>query len=219
MKHPSSRELFAYWNAQRGSRRVPDRSDIEPGAIRSVLGDTFILDADASAGHPFRLAGTRVCALFCRELKGEAFASLWTQVGRSELQSRIGIVAEESAGLVASVAARNTENATLHLELLLLPLASRNQPRARIIGMLIPMEVPYWLGVSPVIGLTLTSFRHLDPELERAAPHFMSGAMADACAASLPNNVPSARSAAPLRSISLLRQQPGLRVYEGGRAE
>ena len=57
--------------------RRPSAADIEPGAIRRVLADTFILAFDEPAGHPFRIAGTRVCALFGRELKGEAFLDLW----------------------------------------------------------------------------------------------------------------------------------------------
>jgi hypothetical protein len=43
MKHPSSREFFAYWDAKRGDARAPDRSEIEPGAVRELLGDIFVL--------------------------------------------------------------------------------------------------------------------------------------------------------------------------------
>ena len=48
--------------------------------VRSVVfsSDTFILALDGSADHPIRLAGTRVCALFDREIKGEAFLRLWS---------------------------------------------------------------------------------------------------------------------------------------------
>ena len=42
MKHPSNRELFDYWNERRGERLAPERADIEPAAIRHVLGDTFV---------------------------------------------------------------------------------------------------------------------------------------------------------------------------------
>ena len=62
MKHPSSREFFAYWDAKRGDARAPDRSEIEPGAVRELLGDIFVLSYDNDAGYPFRVAGTRVCA-------------------------------------------------------------------------------------------------------------------------------------------------------------
>src|SRR6202008_4456889 len=44
MKPPSNRELFEYWNLRRGERLAPERGDIEPGAIRSILGDTFVLE-------------------------------------------------------------------------------------------------------------------------------------------------------------------------------
>ncbi len=69
MKHPSSREFFAYWDAKRGDARAPDRSEIEPGAVRELLGDIFVLSYDNEAGYPFRVAGTRVCALLGRDLK------------------------------------------------------------------------------------------------------------------------------------------------------
>jgi len=60
MKHPSNRDLFAYWNERRGARPAPERADIEPAAIRHVLGDTFVLEIDRATQHPFRLAGTRL---------------------------------------------------------------------------------------------------------------------------------------------------------------
>ncbi|MGB9364875.1 MAG: PAS domain-containing protein, partial [Xanthobacteraceae bacterium] len=66
MKQASSRELFGYWAARRGARAAPERGEIEPSAIRRALGDVFILEFDRRSGHPFRLAGTRVCALFGR---------------------------------------------------------------------------------------------------------------------------------------------------------
>src|SRR5437588_12839090 len=76
MKQASSRELFGYWAARRGTRTAPERGEIEPSAIRRALGDVFILEFDRGLGHPFRLAGTRVCALFGRELKNQRFIDL-----------------------------------------------------------------------------------------------------------------------------------------------
>ena len=62
MKQPATRALFEYWDALRGTRPAPERSDIEPGAIRSCLANTFVLAADAAHGHPFRIAGTSCLA-------------------------------------------------------------------------------------------------------------------------------------------------------------
>ncbi len=77
MKHPSNRELFDYWNERRGERLAPERAEIEPSAIRHVLGDTFVLEVNGAGNHLFRIAGTRLCALFGRELKTESFLPLW----------------------------------------------------------------------------------------------------------------------------------------------
>ena len=52
MKHPSSREFFAYWDGKRGDARAPDRSDIEPGALRELLGDIFVLSYDKRPATP-----------------------------------------------------------------------------------------------------------------------------------------------------------------------
>ena len=38
MKHPSSREFFAYWDEKRGGARAPDRSEIEPSPSYSPEG-------------------------------------------------------------------------------------------------------------------------------------------------------------------------------------
>ena len=56
MKHAASRELFAYWQEKRGTRPAPERAEIDPGAIRGLLGDAFILALDQRRTVP-RLLG------------------------------------------------------------------------------------------------------------------------------------------------------------------
>jgi hypothetical protein len=166
MKHASSRDMFAYWNERRGARAAPERAEIEPGAIRHVLGDAFILGADPAAGYPVRLAGTRVCALFCRELKDEAFDNLWAPASRSAIREALAVILDESVGMVAGVTGRLADGSALDLELLVLPLSYRRRHHARVIGVLAPAMVPYWLGEYPLAELTLGSHRHLGPEVE-----------------------------------------------------
>ena len=69
MKHQATRDLYAYWQQLRRGRTAPDRSEIEPADIRHLLGHTFILEVVSRREFRFRLAGTRVCALFGREMK------------------------------------------------------------------------------------------------------------------------------------------------------
>lgn len=163
MKHASSRELFNYWTARRGARALPERADIEPGAIRRALGDTFILAAERGGAHAFRLAGTRLCALFGRELKGEAFLDLWYAESRAALIDLLSAGAEDATGLVAGGIGRTSDGLRQDIELLVLPLSHRGDRHARVIGTLAPIGVPYWLGVNRLADLTLGTVRHLDP--------------------------------------------------------
>ena len=82
MKHASSRQLYEYWSRLRGNRMAPERSDIDPSEIRQILGNTFILEVRHPIDYVYRLAGTRICSAYCRELKGQEFLPLWPGTGR-----------------------------------------------------------------------------------------------------------------------------------------
>jgi len=166
MKQASSRELFGYWTAKRGTRPAPERGEIEPSAIRRALGDVFILEFDRHQSHPFRLAGTRVCALFGRELKNEPYLGLWDAPSRLAMANLLDTVADEMNGAVASAIGRTAQGWTQDVELMLLPLAQRGDTHARMIGALSPLTVPFWLGSAKLGGLTLGNTRYLDPAIE-----------------------------------------------------
>jgi hypothetical protein len=194
MKHASTREVFDYWNEARGNRIAPERGDIEPGPIRHVLGDTFILGHDARGGPHFRLGGTRVCALFCRELKGQAFIDLWAETERATIRDHIKAIADEKTGLVAGINGLNADGAPIDLELLLLPLVHPDRSQARLLGVLAPLTVPYWLGASPLTGLHCGTWRYLGSAVETVAA---------------PRLVPSPEGR---------RSRHGLVIHDGGRS-
>jgi hypothetical protein len=140
MKHPSSRGFFAYWDAKRGDARAPDRSEIEPDAVRELLGDIFVLSYDNGAGYPFRVAGTRVCALLGRDLKDASFSALFAPDSRREIEDIINYVAEEMLPAIAGITATAKDGATAHLELLLLPFNNRAHAPISLTGLLAPFE-------------------------------------------------------------------------------
>lgn len=161
MKHHTTQALFKYWTRKRGRRRAPVRSDIDPADIRHILADTFILTADFVNEIRVRLAGTRICALFAREIKGEAFEDLWSEVSREQVRELVAAVVDENIGVVAGVHGRTEQDAEIDLELLLLPLASDGRTRVRAVGALAPVATPIWLGIRPVAALELGTFRHV----------------------------------------------------------
>jgi hypothetical protein len=190
MKHASTRDVFDYWNEQRGARVAPERVDIDPAEIRRALGDTFILTMDLLASPHFRLAGTRLCALFGRELKSEAFAGLWRKAEQAMIRDHLQCVIEESTGIVAGVTGRNNDDSLIDLELLVLPLGCPDRKQARILGVLAPCTTPYWMGSAPVENLSLGTVRHLG-----------------AATVAAPRLVPSAEG----------RRSHGFVIYDGGR--
>jgi hypothetical protein len=166
MKHPSSREFYAYWDHKRGDARAPDRSEIEPGAVRELLGDIFVLSYDAASGHPFRVAGTRVCALLGCDLKERSFSTLFAPEARREIDDIITVVSEEMLAAVAGITATSQDGTPVHLELLLLPFSPRAHAPLSLTGLLAPFESPN----SQLGDFKLTSWRYLGHQPQKLIP-------------------------------------------------
>ncbi len=169
MKHLSNRAFFAYWDAKRGGERAPDRSDIEPGAVRELLGDIFVLSYDGRAGYPFRVAGTRVCALLGCDLKDKSFSALFAPDSRHEVEEIVTVVAEELLGAVAGITATAEDGKPAHLELLLLPFNPRAHTPISLTGLLGPFDDAH--GV--LHDLKLTSWRYLAHPPQRFVPRVL----------------------------------------------
>lgn len=194
MKHPFSRDLYAYWNERRGTRIMPDRADIEPGALRSMLGDSCVLSCDAAGVHLFRVAGTNLCALFGRELRGQTFCSIWAADSAPPIGDVLAIMAAETIGIVAGAVACADDELRCNVEILLLPLTHHGRPGTRLLGLVVPLERPGWIGTWPAQPLRLGVIRY-----------FSAGPADPAHAAPL-----DARHAAAAA-------RPSLVVIEGGR--
>ena len=157
MKHSSSREFFAYWDKKRGTARAPDRADIDPAAVRDLLGDIFVLSCEPSLGFPFRVAGTRVCALAGSDLKDRSFSALFTVASRGEIEDIITCVVEETLPAIAGITATTESGAKAHLELLLLPFNARTHTPVSVTGVLAPFDDE----CGALGAFTLTSWRYL----------------------------------------------------------
>lgn len=164
MKHAATRELYDYWQRLRGARPAPDRTEIEPSDLRRILGDTFILEAGDRTDFRFRLAGTRVCALYGRELKGKDFVSFWRGKDREAVATLLTAVTQDAAAAVFGFEGRSAHERTLPCEVLLLPIRQKGEGWTRILGSLVPMDDPYWIGIHPLMTQTVTSLRLIWPD-------------------------------------------------------
>jgi hypothetical protein len=169
-------ELHAYWNRLRGARSAPERNDVDPGAIRGVLADTFVLDFDEKRGFPFRIAGSRANALFLKEQRGLSFLELWRDADREELDSILHCVADETQPFLIGAEARPSGLETVDIEIILLPLRHHGLTHSRVLGGLAVHAAPEWMGLARAGPIALTSLRALEssarekPAPEGAAP-------------------------------------------------
>lgn len=200
--------LYDYWTRRRGERPVPLRSAIEPADIAAILPDVFILEHARLHNPRFRLAGTRLCAQFGRELKEADFDTLFAP----DLRARIARITENvmahatPAAMTVHVVDGGLE--TTDAEIVLLPLASKGKAADRIIGTFAPLPGQR----QPLCAFryaTLGSVSVVDPARMRS----LSGS----------------RPAIPMPTSIMAMRPPGigqafsrvlhLRIFEGGRDE
>jgi len=168
MRHSVSKDLHAYWDRLRGARAAPDRNDIDPGAIRHLLADCFIVEIDQACLFPLRLCGTRLNALRGGEGRGSAFLDMWREADRREVAAALLTVIDGATPIVGGVKARaaadNAEGVDasrreLDHELLLLPLRHFGKTRSRVLGSLAPFGEVDWFGRIPAAKLEIVSLR------------------------------------------------------------
>ena len=156
-------ELYGYWDALRGARSTPERNDIEPGAIRGVLADTFILEFTRNGEFPFRVVGSRTAALFGRELRGEPFLSLWRRDDAHEIARVIESAADGAQPFLIGAKGAPDGVAPVDVEVLLLPLRHHGGTHARTLGCCAPSASRPWLGLLPMRPMAIESLRALTP--------------------------------------------------------
>jgi hypothetical protein len=204
--------LFQYWNRLRDGRPAPRRTEVEPADIKALLADTFILEKDTRGEAVFRLAGTRLCATYGRELKGFSFPSLWRSKDQ-RLVSRLvdGVFRQQSVVLI-TYCGLSRNRRSVGLELLALPLDGGAE-NLRCLGVISPAEKPFWLGADPIIDAQIDSVRIIDPDKEDI---FLGNRPAISVPELAPTELDSAET---LTEYGRARRIRHLVVLDGGREE
>lgn len=195
MRQQATRELYSYWNGLRRQRAAPDRAEIDPSAIRSILSDTFMIESDRDGLFPLRLSGVRINALWARDLKGRSFLDLWGS-DRANVAAVLLTVMDGACPIVAGAQTALAGRPPIDLELLLLPLRHHGRTHARILGSLAAANRPEWVGILPIERLELRSLRILSSARPPTDMPLM----------------PRTSGASDRRK----RMQPSLRLIEGG---
>jgi hypothetical protein len=153
MQQPTSRQLYAYWDRVRNGRVAPRRFEIEPAKIAALLPQTFIAENAGMLSYRFRLAGTKICEQFGRELRGADLLGLWDAKDRDAVASLLRNIFADAAvgyGRFRAYAANDRE---VSFELVLLPLIHAGDAVNRILGAVTAIEPPFWLGAESLLRL------------------------------------------------------------------
>ena len=212
MNQNGSITLFHYWNRLRDRRPAPRRSEVEPADIKTLLADTFILERDTRGEAVFRLAGTRLCAGYGRELKGFSFPSLWREKDQRLVTRLIHGVFEQKSVVLITYEGFSRNGRSNRFELLALPLDGGVE-NPRCLGVVSAVEKPFWLGADPITDALIDAIRVIDPDKE---PMFLKNRPE----ISVPSLAPTELEAP--ETISALGRSRRIRhlvVFEGGRGE
>jgi hypothetical protein len=162
MRHEGTGELFAYWDKLRGTRAAPERREIAPTSVGSRLADTFILQAVGACEPRFRIAGTRICSVYGRELTGLSFSSLWQTKDRSNISRLVKNCMTSKAVTQVNYEGISTRERRALFELILLPLASEANER-HLMGMIIALGRPFWLESDAIVENRIQSVSVIGP--------------------------------------------------------
>lgn len=168
MKSLSAQRLYNYWQKLRGERPAPERRDIEPAAIKDLLSDVFILEHQSGAEFSYRLAGSSLCNVYCRELKGRSFREFWPEDDLEALDTMITAIRTDAAAAIIGYEGKNARGQSVPFEMLLLPLRYGGHDYPRILGVSVPTDTHYWMGVHPVLSHEVTSMRLIWPDEQPA---------------------------------------------------
>jgi hypothetical protein len=164
MQQRTNQVLYAYWNDVRGERIAPRRFDVEPSQLGSVLSETFILECGAGQAPSFRLAGTKICDSFGREFRGLEFLDVFRAEDREAITQQLGDVQAQGAVLVLNATAALDARRQVKFEILLLPLIHTGTSISRLLGAIVAIDAPGWLGSERLPALEVTATQQVWPD-------------------------------------------------------
>jgi len=155
VKHPAIAQIDAYWEALRGDREVPLRSEIDPRGIDQALENAFILERIAPKVARFRLAGMHLNELLGMEVRGMPVTALFEPADRGTVTTLLEHVFEQpaKARMRLTAAPGSWSQSGPAGEFLLLPLRSDLGDISRALGCLVtegrPMgRAPHRFGIA-----------------------------------------------------------------------
>ena len=128
-------QVEGYWEALRGLRLMPKRSEIDPRGIENALEYTFVLERIAPGMARLRIAGSHLSDLMGMEVRGMPLTAFITPAGRRQMSDALEEVFQRPATCELRLNAETARDKPgMDARILLLPLKSDLGDVSRILG-------------------------------------------------------------------------------------
>lgn len=139
---PMLSRLYAYWDAKRGDRRFPGRSDLDPLDIPTLLSSIFLVAVHRTPFDlVFRLAGTVLTDCYGGGVTGTRLSDV-ASTGASDLFREAARTAQDVGPILITGPLRTRADAYRRAEHLLLPLGESPDQVDMLIGAAIFRSYP-----------------------------------------------------------------------------
>jgi hypothetical protein len=134
---PKTVDLYRYWEARRGLRRMPRRADIDPVDMRAWLARMTLIDVDsATQRFRYRLVGTEVVTLRGFDATGRSVEAAWPREDAEMVQAAYRHVVEQKAAIFCHPIDRRHRERDPIVGVMLLPLSNDGEEVDQILGYL-----------------------------------------------------------------------------------
>ena len=128
-------QIEGYWNALRGSRMLPLRSEIDPRGLKGSLEYCFVLERIAPGLARLRVAGSHLGDLMGMEVRGMPISSFLTSNARQEFGEMLEEIFETPATASIMLSAETGfGRPPLRARMILLPVRSDLGDTSRVLG-------------------------------------------------------------------------------------
>lgn len=128
-------QIEGYWDALRGARLMPLRSEIDPRGLKGALEYCFVLERIAPGLARLRVAGSHLGDLMGMEVRGMPISSFLTADSRQQFGEMLEEVFETPATAVVTLTAeQGFGRPTMTARMILMPVKSDLGDTSRILG-------------------------------------------------------------------------------------
>ncbi len=157
--HPGSRAIFRHWEAIRGESPAPHRGDVELRQLGQFVSWLFIMERSTrSGGYVWRLAGSKVCELWRRELTGSEVLTGWDRFELETIERLLDGVSKDLQPCALRFTLTTSLDQIIDVEIIALPLRARDGS-IQIFGGALPFRDAEALGCERIVSIELTSAR------------------------------------------------------------